>query len=84
MRIYIRNQRGDALIEKGKILIIGSAKRNCIFTGENELELVLLGKYKKEEETKEVLSHMISRIVSPTAKEIERGSIFIDLENLEI
>lgn len=84
MHIYIRNQRGDALIEKGKILIIGSAKRNCIFTGEDELKLTFLGEYKNEKEAEEVLGHIISRIVSPTAREVERGSIYIDLENLEI
>lgn len=84
MHIYIRNQRGDALIEKGKVLIIGSAKRNCIFTGEDELKLTFLGEYKDKEEAEEILRHIINRIVNPTPKEIERGNIFIDLEELEI
>ncbi len=84
MHIYIRNQKGDGLIEKGKILIIGSIKRNCIFTGDNEENLILLGKYKDEETANEVLGHIVNRIIAPTEKEIERKNIFIDLSELDL
>lgn len=83
MRIEIKNQRGDGLIEKGKILRIGAMKRRCILTGENEEELTVLGQYKDEEEAIEVLSYMIDRVVKPTEKEKERGVILIDLEEIE-
>lgn len=80
MNIYIRNQEGDAVIEKGKILIVGGTKRTSLLTGDSEGALVRLGVYKDETETEDILNEITQRIVQPTAREVERGCIFIDLK----
>ena len=83
MRVYIRNQEGTALIEKGKILSIGGTKKAYLVTGDDELMPISLGKYKDEERAEEILNEIIQRIIEPTAKEVEKGVIFIDLKGIK-
>ena len=83
MNIYIRNQEGDGVIEKGKILTIGGTKRTSLLTGDSEDSLVCLGVYKDEEMATEILNEITQRVVQPTAKEVEKGCLFIDLSAIK-
>lgn len=83
MRVYIRSQAGDALIEKGKILSIGGTNGHFLVTGEDELMPISVGKYRSRERAEEVLNEIIQRIVEPRAREVEKGVIFIDLKGIE-
>ena len=79
MRVYFRTQLGDGLIEKGKILKLITSKREYIVTGETEEDVIKLTSFDDKDEAKQVFNEMISRIVQPTAREVERGIIYIDL-----
>lgn len=83
MHVYIRNQAGDALIEKGRILAIGGTNKSYLVTGDDELMPASLGKYANEERACEILNEVMQRVVEPTAKEVQRGIIFIDLKGIE-
>lgn len=83
MRVYIRNQEGSALIEKGKILSIGGSNKRYLVTGEDELMTMSVGKYKDEARAKEVLEEVMARVISPTVSEVQKGIIFIDLKGTE-
>lgn len=79
MRVYFRTQLGDGLIEKGKILRLVASKRTHIVTGDKEEDVVRLTSFDDEAEGMQVFEQIISRIVSPTAREVEKGIIYIDL-----
>ena len=83
MRVYIRNQEGTALIEKGKILSIGGTNKAYLVTGDDELMPISLGKYKDEERAEEILQEIMQRIIEPNIKEVGKGIIFIDLKGIE-
>lgn len=83
MHVYIRNQEGTALIEKGKILSIGGTNKAYLVTGDDELMPISLGRYKDKERAEEILQEIIQRIIEPTAKEVAKGVIFIDLKGIE-
>lgn len=83
MHVYIRNQDGTALIEKGKILTGGGTKKCCLLTGDDILNLTPIGEYESKERAEEILQEMIQRIIEPTARETEKGIIFIDLKGIE-
>lgn len=79
MKVYFRTQLGDGLIEKGKILRLVASKRTHIVTGDKEEDVVRLTSFDDEAEGMQVFEQIISRIVSPTAREVEKGIIYIDL-----
>lgn len=79
MKVYFRTQLGDGLIEKGKILRLIASKRTYIVTGDKEEDVIRLTSFDDELEAKQTFEQIISRIVSPTAREVEKGIIFIDL-----
>ena len=79
MKVYFRTQLGDGLIEKGKILRLVASKRTYIVTGDKEEDVVRLTSFDDELEAKQTFEQIISRIVSPTAREVEKGIIYIDL-----
>lgn len=83
MHVYIRNQEGTALIEKGKILTGGGTKKCCLLTGNDILNLTPIGEYESKERAEEILQGMIQRIIEPTAKEVAKGVIFIDLKGIK-
>ena len=83
MKVYIRTQDGKGLIEKGKLLAIGGAKSNHLITGDDEIMPIALGEYDNEEITMKVFLNVAARVVYPTEKEIERGIIYIDLQEIE-
>ena len=83
MHVYIRNQKGDALIEKGRIISVGGLNRQFLITGEDELMPISLGKYKDEERAEEILNEIMQRVIEPTAKEVSKGVIFIDLKGIK-
>lgn len=82
MTVYIRAQDGNELIEKGAYLGIGGTKRNSIITGENRMNAQLLGMY-TQDTVWEVFGHIVDRIINPTAQEIKKGIIYIDLNEIE-
>lgn len=79
MTVYFRTQLGDGLIEKGKILRLVASKRTYIVTGDKEEDVIRLTSFDDEAEAMIVFEQIINRIVSPTANEIARGIIYIDL-----
>ena len=79
MKVYFRTQLGDGLIEKGKILRLVASKRTYIVTGDKEEDVIRLTSFDDEAEGMQVFEQIISRIVSPTAREVEKGIIYIDL-----
>lgn len=83
MHVYIRNQEGTALIEKGKILTGGGTKSCCLLTGDDKGMLIPIGEYESKARAEEILNEIIQRTVQPTAREIEKGIIFIDLKGIE-
>lgn len=82
MIVYFRTINGESLVEKGKILTIGGAKRDCILTGNDKMSLEVIGSYKNEEEAKEVFEGIIEKIMNPTVQEMNKGIIYIDLKYL--
>lgn len=82
MIVYFRTMEGESLVEKGKILTIGGAKRDCILTGNDKNHLEVIGSYKTKEEAKELFDAIIAKIVSPTVLEMQKGVIYIDLEHI--
>lgn len=82
MTVYIRTQDGNELIEKGAYLGIGGTKRNSIITGENRMNTQLLGMY-TQDTVWEVFGYIVNRIINPTAQEIKKGIIYIDLNEME-
>lgn len=83
MNIYIRNQEGSALIEKGKILSVGGTNGCYLVTGDDEKMPISLGKYRSRERAEEMLCEVMQRVVEPRVREVERGVIFIDLKGTE-
>lgn len=83
MRVYIRDQEGSSLIEKGEILSIRVSKTVYLATGNSMNSLVQIAEFKSEKEAKRVLEEIIQRIVEPKAREVERGVIYIDLTGIE-
>lgn len=83
MNVYIRNQVGDALIEKGQILACGGTKREYLMTGNDEIMMISLGKFATRKRAQEILNEIMQRVVEPTAKEVQKGIIFIDLKGIE-
>lgn len=83
MTVYILNQEGNALIEKGKILSVGGTHKEYVLTGDDELMPITLGKYESEAKAHEVLGYIAGRIISPTSKELETGIIYIDLNQID-
>lgn len=83
MKIYIKNQEGTALIEKGKILTGGGTKRCCLLTGDDTGMLTSIGEYESKERATEIMNEIIQRVVEPTAKEVQKGVIYIDLEGIK-
>ncbi len=79
MKVYFRTQLGDGLIEKGKILRLVASKRTYIVTGDKEEDVIRLTSFDDEAEGMQVFEQIISRIVQPTAREVEKGIIYIDL-----
>lgn len=79
MKVYFRTQLGDGLIEKGKILRLVASKRTYIVTGDKEEDVIKLTSFDDELEAKQTFEQIISRIVQPTAREVEKGIIYIDL-----
>lgn len=79
MKVYFRTQLGDGLIEKGKILRLVASKRTYIVTGDKEEDVIRLTSFDDEAEGMKVFEQIISRIVQPTAREVEKGIIYIDL-----
>lgn len=80
MKVYIRNQEGKMLIELGKILKRETNKIGTfIITGDYNGNTVVIKLCEDENKAEKILNEMISRIVSPTANEIARGIIYIDL-----
>lgn len=83
MRVYIRNQEGTALIEKGKILTGGGTKKCCLLTGDDKSNLIPIGEYGSKERAEEILQGVMQRIIGPTAKEVQKGVIYIDLKGIK-
>lgn len=83
MKIYIKGQKGEGLIEKGEILIVGGRNKTSLLTGKDMGNLVSIGELKSEDRAKEILNEIIQRIVQPKVREIEREAIYIDLEGIE-
>lgn len=83
MHVYIRNQEGTALIEKGKILSVGGTGGKYLLTGDDELVMTSIGKYKNKKRAEEILNEIIQRTMQPTAREAEKNIIFIDLKGIE-
>lgn len=80
MKVYIREQEGNKLIELGKILKIETNKIGTfIITGDYNEHTVIIKLCEDEKEAKTIFNEMISRIVQPTAREVEKGIIYIDL-----
>lgn len=78
MKVYFREQSGDRLIEAGKEIFVEEMKKPFLITGEKD-RLSILGEYESIEKARETLNEVIQRIVQPTAREVEKGIIFIDL-----
>lgn len=82
MIVYFRTINGESLVEKGKILTIGGAKRDCILTGNDKMSLEVIGNYETKEEAQELFDAIIAKIVNPTLQEMQKGFIYIDLQHL--
>lgn len=80
--VYFKTMSGESLIEKGQIFGIGGAKKNYLLTGNDKNHLEVIGNYKTKEEAKELFDAIIAKIVSPTVQEMQKGVIYIDLENI--
>ena len=78
MKVYFREQSGDRLIEAGKEIFVEEMKKPFLITGEKD-RLSILGEHESIEKARETLNEVIQRIVQPTAREVEKGIIFIDL-----
>lgn len=78
MKVYFREQSGDRLIEAGKEIFVEEMKKPFLITGEKD-RLSILGEYESLEKAREILNEVIQRIVQPTAREVEKGIIYIDL-----
>lgn len=85
MKIYIKVQKGDAIVEKGEIITIGSMTSNGVYllTGRDKGHLIEIGRYKDEVRAKEIMGEILQRVVEPKTREVERGAIYIDLEGIE-
>lgn len=78
MRVYI-SKRDKGIVELGKILKISSNKVGTfIVTGDYNSEVTIM-LCKDEEEAKKVLNEIVQRVVQPTAKEIEKGIVYIEI-----
>ena len=82
MTVYFKTQEGNMFVEKGRILTLGGTKKHSILTGNNRMELEMIGNYKTEKEATEVFNSIVEKIIRPTTKEIEAGIIYIDLKYL--
>ena len=79
MTIYFKNKEKPSLIEMGKILTLSGYKENVIVTGDRYDELVSIATYDTNLEANEIFDKIINKITHPTAKEIEKDIIFIEL-----
>lgn len=79
MTIYFKSASGASLVKLGNILTIGGSKKNSLLTGNEIANLVKISEYSSEEETQKILDDIINKITHPTAKELEKGVIYIVL-----
>lgn len=82
MKVYIREQSGERLIEVGKEIFVEEMKKPFLITGEKD-RLSILGEYESIERARDILNEIIQRIVQPTAREVGKGVIFIDLKGIK-
>lgn len=80
MTVYFRTETGDKLIKLGKVLKIETNKIGTfIVTGDYNEHTVVLKLCSDEEIGQKTFNEIISRIVSPTANEVAKEIIYIDL-----
>jgi len=82
MIVYFKTINGESLVEKGQILEIGGAKGNYILTGNDKMNLEVIGNYKTRKEAQEIFEAIVEKIVNPTVQEMQKGIIYIDLQHL--
>ena len=79
MTIYFKSSSGLSLVKLGKILTIGGSKKNSLLTGDEMHGLVKISEYANQEEAQNKLNDIINKISHPTAKELEKHVIYIEL-----